>query len=143
MEITQDSIKQWLGDHPERDRHWLAEQCDSDKRTVDNWLSSPRGVPAKAIIIIGNLMRADLEAEKAKLPAPPMNLTLEVNTEQFDRYSRAALKEGKIITEWILSVIDDAARRDTHRPPVHYPSVDRKTMLNDEYQPNSPHPPRA
>ena len=41
-----------------------------------------------------------------------MNLTLTVNREQFDRYSRAGLAKGMIITEWIMDTIEKAAQRD-------------------------------
>jgi SOS-response transcriptional repressor LexA len=113
MELSQADVKQWLADHPERNgRFWLAEQLNTEKRTVDNWLSSPRGIPAHAQREIERMMAADRESERAEQPAPPMSLVAEVDLERFDTYNRAALSEGMIIRDWMIKVLDQAARRD-------------------------------
>lgn len=112
MALTKDSIKAWLDAYPDRDRYWLAEKCGVEKRSVDNWLSSPREIPAKALLIIEGLMRADLEVARAKQPVPPMTVVLEVPPPVFDSYNRAATSRGLIIREWAVKVLEDAARRD-------------------------------
>lgn len=111
MNLTKESIKEWLASHPSRDRTWLAEQCGVSKNTVNNWLSTSIAVPAKASRLIENLMRADLEAARSAQPTPDQNLVLEVRPETFDRYNRAALARQMIVREWAITVLDEAARR--------------------------------
>lgn len=112
MTPTKESIKAWLDAYPDRDRHWLADKCEVEKKTVDNWLSSPREIPAKALRIIEGLMRADLELDRAKQPAPPAVVVLEVPLPVFNSYNRAATARGMIITEWAIEVLKQAASRD-------------------------------
>ena len=112
VEPTKESIKAWLDAYPERDRHWLADKCEVEKRTVDNWLSSPQNIPAKALRIIEGLMRSDLELDKAKQPAPPMVVVLEVPIPVFNSDNRAALDRGMLMTEWAVEVLKQAAARD-------------------------------
>lgn len=113
METTQESVKRWLAARPDRDRYWLAAQCETEKKTVDNWLSSPRGIPAKAALIIGRLMRADLENAAAKEPIETMDVPLRVTVQQFDSYSRAH-KESDCATlrDWMISRLDAQARAE-------------------------------
>lgn len=51
MRVTKDEIKDWLKAN-NLDRTWLAKECGVSKATVDTWLSSDRGVPAKAQLTI-------------------------------------------------------------------------------------------
>lgn len=111
MSISKDDIKAWLSTSG-RDREWLAEQCGSSKNTVNNWLSTNIQVPSKALRIIETLMRADAEVERAKNPAPPMSLVLEVEGKRFDAYNRAATQRGLIIREWAVDILNEAAERD-------------------------------
>lgn len=112
MEVTPETVKHWLARHPEREgRYWLAKQCDTEKGTVDNWLSSSRGIPSKAMILIQRLMEADAQAERAQNPSPSMTVVLEIGREDFDRYNRAAITHGLIIREWAVEVLNEAARR--------------------------------
>ena len=130
MTPTKESIKAWLEAHPDRDRHWLAAKCEVEKRTVDNWLSSPQNIPGKALLIIEGLMRADRETDRAKQPVPPMTVVLEVPPQTFDDYNRAATNAGMIIREWAVEVLNQAARRDAERGAVKYPSArDEKARL--------------
>ncbi|MFM2243049.1 MAG: hypothetical protein RLZ97_1904 [Verrucomicrobiota bacterium] len=112
MTPTKESIKAWLDSFPDRDRHWLAQKCEVEKKTVDNWLSSPREIPAKALLIIEGLMRADLEIDRAKQPAPLACLVLEVPVATFDAYNRAATERGLLIREWAVQILNESARRD-------------------------------
>jgi len=112
MTPTKESIKAWLDSYPDRDRHWLAQKCEVEKKTVDNWLSSPREIPAKALLIIEGLMRADLEIDRAKAPVPPMTVVLEVPPATFDAYNRAATERGLLIREWAVQILNESARRD-------------------------------
>src|SRR5687767_11235135 len=107
MEITPDVVKQWLAKHEDRDRYWLAEQCETEKRTVDNWLSSPRGLPSKAALIIERLMRVDEAAEEAaeeerkRRESPELErFSVEVTSEEYDRINAAAMAQELLIREW-------------------------------------------
>lgn len=103
-------IKQWLRAQL-RSRSWLAEQCGVKKRTVDNWLSSPQAIPAKALRIIERLMSSD--ADKPDASGVPDNLLiLSVNQERFTAYNRASLAEGMTIADWALHALDEAAAED-------------------------------
>jgi hypothetical protein len=109
MKVTQESVKAWLAEHPDRDREWLASQCGAEKSTVDNWLSTARGIPAKAVLIIESLMRKDAEVS----PQPPVemvNLPVTCRPDQFDRYTRAYKQsECDLFRDWITSRLDAKA----------------------------------
>lgn len=101
-----DDIKSWLRKH-EIDRFWLAERCGVTKRTVDNWLSTPRTIPPKARLIISGLIHT-------LQPVPEevvlQNLVLEIDVDTFDRWSLTALECGMTVKEWAIDVLDQAAR---------------------------------
>lgn len=112
MEITQESVKVWLANYPERDRNWLADQCGAEKSTVDNWLSTARGIPSKAILIIEGLMRADAETEPAA-PIEIVNLPATCTPEQFSLYTRAYKhSECEQFKDWITTRLDSAAESE-------------------------------
>lgn len=106
-------IKSWLRKN-EIDRFWLAEQCGVNKRTVDNWLSSPRTIPLKAHRIISRLIQ-DFQ------PTPAgevlQNLVLEVDEVTFDRWCRAALERHMTLKEWAIDALDRAAKCYTIETP--------------------------
>lgn len=112
MDTSKEGIKAWLASYPERDRNWLAEKCEVEKRTVDNWLSSPQHLPSKAILIIENLMRADLEAQPGA-PVELVNLPVECSRDQFDLYTRAFRhSEQEHFRDWITTRLDAAAEEE-------------------------------
>lgn len=102
MPRDKEAIKEWLRENG-RDRNWLAQACGVGKRTVDNWLSSPRAIPHKALRIIEQLTS---EPTGAAL----QNLVLHVDSPTFDRYNRAAMGRGLTITEWAVDALNRAAR---------------------------------
>lgn len=112
MEITQDSVKAWLAKYPDRDRNWLADQCGAEKGTVDNWLSTARGIPSKAILIIEGLMRADAETEPVA-PIEIVNLPATCTPAQFSLYTRAYKhSECEQFKDWITTRLDAAAESE-------------------------------
>jgi len=119
MNTSKEAVKEWLSNHADRDRHWLAEKCGTEKRTVDNWLSSPQPIPAKATLIIRQLMIEDSERERAASGVPPMSIVLEVDGETFDRYNHAATARDMIIRKWAIWVLDEAAKRDQIEVPAN------------------------
>lgn len=94
--MNSDSVKKWLEKH-HRDRNWLAAKVGTKKRTVDNWLSSPRGIPSRAELIIERLMHADALLEKKD---PPQNLVLEFDSEEWELINEAALRAGMRTRKW-------------------------------------------
>lgn len=112
MHPTKDNIKKWLKRFG-HSREWLGEQCSVEKRTVDNWLSSPKEMTDQTLSLIARLM-ADDEAEEAqrkqlKLPANQI-FSLEVKLEDFRRYSRAALAAGLTLEDWAIVECNRAAK---------------------------------
>jgi len=97
-----EAIKEWLRENG-RDRNWLAQACGVGKRTVDNWLSSPRAIPHKASRIIEQLISG--QSGQAL-----QNLVLHVDPPTFERYNRAAMGRGLTITEWAVDALNRAAR---------------------------------
>ncbi len=55
MPTTKEEIKEWLKEIG-KDRFWLAIQCSTGKRAVDKWFEKKGEVPAKAILVIQQLM---------------------------------------------------------------------------------------
>lgn len=125
MDLTKDGIKAWLARHPERDRNWLAVKCEVEKRTVDNWLSSPREIPSKAILIIENLMRRDAETEPVSLE-DSMRIPVECTMDQHDLYTQAFRhSECEHFRDWITTRLDAAAEKELssgHEESVEHPS---------------------
>jgi hypothetical protein len=109
VDISKQGIKDWLARYPDRDRGWLADRCEVEKRTVDNWLSSPREIPSKALLIIEQLMRRDMESDPGK-PEDEIRMPVSCTPAQFDLITRAfKSSECETLREWIVSRLDAAA----------------------------------
>ena len=106
-----EDIKMWLRRH-KRDRYWLAEAVGVKKRTVDNWLSSPKEIPVACQRLISNLMAIDAAnaQQQAQDKAIVQNLVLTVPEATFEAYSRAALHHHMILKEWAIMELDNAAQ---------------------------------
>jgi len=76
-----------------KDRHWLARQCNVSKQTVDGWLSANRPISAPATQILKGL----IDGTKSINP----RLTLE----EYNRAQVIAAKKGMTLEEWISSLI--------------------------------------
>ena len=83
MTPTKEDIKKWLKDIG-RDRFWLAEQCKVDKRTVDSWLSSDRALPARAIILINQLMTPNTVEKEGRNLRRVETLTLQFSKSEWE-----------------------------------------------------------
>lgn len=110
MNLTKDAVKAWLDEH-HRGREWLADKCGVSKKTVNNWLSSPADIPAKALLIIENLMQID-EAKANAAAAVPQNLVLEFTHEEFDTICAAAAGNGQIPRKWAQDTHNSIAAAD-------------------------------
>lgn len=104
-------IKAWLKAQGQS-REWLSERCGVAPKTVNNWLSSPRDIPAKAVLIIERLMDATSTPAEEADEVPDSVLVLKVNEPRFDAYSQASLSEGLPLREWAIHALDLAAGID-------------------------------
>ncbi len=132
MDTSKEGIKHWLSNYPERDRSWLATQCGVEKRTVDNWLSSPRDIPAKALRIIESLMRSDAELHESR-EEPQSHLVIRTSAEEFDNWSRAALAKGQIITDYAIAAIRQAYQGELASKPAPIPADPPANLIELPY----------
>jgi hypothetical protein len=111
MNPSKEDIKAWLKNEG-HSREWLGGQCGGlQKRAVDNWLSSPREIPAGSLEIIRRLMADD--AEKRKNKADPLHhLIVTVPLEEFRTWEQAALLKQTTTTEYCVEAIRDAYQAD-------------------------------
>lgn len=75
------------------------------EQTIYKWRSA-RGIPDKKDEWVTSTMERYLRSKEERLPD---KLVLTPSPEQFDEWNRSALAEGKIVREWILEKLDDAA----------------------------------
>ena len=128
MDISKDSIKAWLKTHS-RDREWLAAQTFVVKKTVDNWLSSPKEIPSDKLSLISRLMQDDIAAEaqrQQQLDPVAQVFSLEVSLPEFRAHSAAAKHHGQTLEEWAIEELNRAAE-DYHAarqpPPTKFPGL--------------------
>ena len=111
MNPNKEEIKAWLKSEG-HSREWLGEQCGGlQKRAVDNWLSSPRDIPAGSLEIIRRLMADDAEKHKNKAD-PHHHLILTVPLEEFRAWEQAALLKQSTTTDYCVEAIRDAYQED-------------------------------
>jgi len=106
-----EEIKSWLKSE-NHEREWLAEQLGVNKRTVDNWLSSPKEIPSGKLTRIKRLMEDDATAAaKRSLQLLPQAqfFSLEVDLPRFRAYSAAALAAGKTLEQWCIDSLNELA----------------------------------
>jgi len=145
--IDKDIIKRWLKSHA-KDRDWLGEKIGVNKRTVDNWLSSPKIIPPVKMALINRVIDDEEAAEarrKQQLDPIAQVFSLEVDLPTFRAYSAAAKAAHLTIEEWSIDELNQAAAAwfktqqqkplDTSPEPVttlqiKAPSADPK--LNEE-----------
>lgn len=72
--------------------------------TIRNWRSA--GVPTNLTDWVDKRI---VEWSGVPLPSLPDRVTLTVSSEQFDDWSRAALSEGKILSQWAIDSLDAVA----------------------------------
>lgn len=128
-----DEIKAWLKQHG-RTRDWLAVQCYVSKKTVDNWLSSPKIIPDDKQALIRRLMADDEAAEQRQAQQRlPQNqiFSLEVTLTQHRRYAEAARKRQKTVEQWSIEELDAAAEA-WERDPTSLRQYLRADESNDD-----------
>ena len=115
MKPSKEDIKEWLKTIG-RDRQWLAAQCGNiSKRTVDNWLSSPKEIPLATLALIGRLIEDDrlagIERRKERDEPQSQIFSVEVDLATFRDYSRAALEAHFTVEEWVIHACELGLRR--------------------------------
>lgn len=113
MEITRDSVVQWL-ESIRYSQTWLADKCEVSKQAVSNWLreKNPQPISAAAKIKIRSLMDEHVASQKAK---PPHNLVLEFLDAEYEPIEQIALRSGKTVREWAKMALNQAASLDVDR----------------------------
>ena len=101
MTPTKEDIKKWLKTVG-RDRFWLAKQCGATKRTVDDWLSTGREMPAKAILAIQRLMNGEAESSP--------RIVIDFTDEEWDIICEAAKAHKETFLEFVNTAIQNAAK---------------------------------
>lgn len=81
-------------------REELAKKCGVNKRTVDLWLSSARGVPAKSLLIIQRLMQGEDDSLK--------RIHLPLSEEQWAIVCEAM--KGQSFLEFVNTALQNAAK---------------------------------
>lgn len=127
MNPSKEDIKQWLKTTG-RSRQWLADQCGNiSKRTVDNWLSSPKEIPLPTHALIGRLIEDDRQAEqerrKLREEPQPQVFSVEVDLPTFRDYSRAALQAQLTVEEWAIHVLDAEVGRIARDKVIELPGT--------------------
>jgi hypothetical protein len=110
--MESNSVKVWLK-AIRQDRKWLAEQTGSKIRTVNNWLSSSRGIPMQAERLILRLMEQYSAGTSASSisDAPENTLVLTADASTFDAWNEAAAREGKLLRQWACDVLTEQASK--------------------------------
>jgi hypothetical protein len=96
------------------------------EQNIYNWRST-RGVPPSKTAWVEKLM-AEYD-QKSAGPTLPDRVSLEVDPQTFDQWSRAALAEGKILREWAIAVLNEAAEEEDSTGsgdspnPTEYPAL--------------------
>lgn len=154
MTPNKDDIKKWLRDIG-KDRKWLAEQCDVSLSTVNSWLSTDRGVAAKAVLVIQHLMNETnckstyQDIQPQALPdldaRGKMEVRLDYDTQR--KVEKEALRLGMELSaycteavEWCCTQADIgkrlAARLAAKRKTAPEPDTLAKPVLKQAYAPS-------
>ena len=98
MTITPGDVKKWLKEIG-RNRFWLAKVLRKNKRTIDDWLSSSRGIPAHAQLSIMLLMHGN-ESVSGRVVRRTQILNLQFTEEEMAVLKKyQALHTGKSLEE--------------------------------------------
>jgi SOS-response transcriptional repressor LexA len=138
MNPSKEDIKEWLKTTG-RSRDWLAFQCGNiSKRTVDNWLSSPKEIPLATLALIGRLMEDDRQADedrRKRQDPQPQIFSVEVDLASFRDYSRAALEANLTLEEWVIHTCDAEVGRLARDKVIALPPAAAATRLLEETLP--------
>lgn len=118
MEITRESVNEWLDAH-RRDREWLASKCGTSLSNVGMWLNKkgePRPIPGDHKITIRELMEADDQAAAEKIDENRLSVVF--NDEQFSHVEEAARIVSTPIKDFIVRASIHAAKQEIERRKI-------------------------
>lgn len=119
MPLSKEEIKAWLRKSG-RDRFWLAEKCEVNKGTVDKWLSTERNIPAKASLIIKQLMLPEksvpFEHRSYSLVNGIAAVAIPLSRNDLETLEKAAAKQGVTVEEFIYQAALEDAEASLHNP---------------------------
>jgi hypothetical protein len=107
--MRKETLIQWL-EESNHSNEWLAEKCRVKVKTVSSWRSD-RPIPAKAVLLIRNLMEADQAMEEVR-DNPRQNLVLEFANQEFTDIENAAKKCGETTRDWSKKTLLSIAEMD-------------------------------
>lgn len=119
MTPTKESTKNWLK-AINKNREWLATECETEKGTINNWLSPAGPFPASAILKIHELM-VKFPSSISQPPHPKNALTTQNGVESLDRITievegelqlkinQKALELGMTTSCWASLALEEAA----------------------------------
>lgn len=114
--MRKQEVKDWLKAIG-KDRFWLAEKTGVQKCSVDTWLSTSRPISRTAARLISALMvqyqtktvTMDAQAAVLESDSRESTLSLTVPAEVFDTWNEAAMRDGKLLREWAVDALIEAA----------------------------------
>ncbi len=143
MNPSKEDIKAWLRT-TSRSREWLAAQCGNiSKRTVDNWLSSPKEIPLATLALIGRLMDDDRRAEedRRRRQDPRQQIfSVEVDLATFRDYSRAAQEARLTLEEWVIHTCDAEVGRLAQDNVITLPPAIAASRIQEEHRTSAASP---
>lgn len=77
--------------------------------TIYKWRSTPGVPPSREEWVRARMREFTNGTENIPLPD---RVTLEVEPQTFDQWNRAAMTEGKLLREWAIAVLNEAAEAD-------------------------------
>lgn len=129
MTTTKEDVKKWLKAIG-KDRFWLAEQCGATKRTVDDWLSTGREIPAKAILAIQRLMNGEADSSP--------RIVLDFTDDEWFIICEAMKAHKETFLEFINTALQNAAKeKEAAEYPSSYPEAVEKIHPEADNSPQS------
>lgn len=113
MEIKE-SIKKWLKENG-KDRFWLAEKFEVDKRTVDSWFFKKTDLPSKVVLFFKDILEeVELSPEEKEYHVLNGMVAIAVpfTIEEIGLIKCAALREGVSVEEFIRTATNECVNAD-------------------------------
>lgn len=102
-----------------KDRQWLAEKTGYSYASIREALAPNSKKRSWRIQReITDALEGEEQVQGLAAPTAAQNLVLEVDVPTFERWSRAALKHGEIITDYAIRAIEEAAAADLAKPTL-------------------------
>lgn len=108
MRVNLDDLSAWLKAN-DISREELAQKCNIKRSAIDGWFY--RGaIPKTASAMIAQLMNGEKNSPENQDFKPTSVVALELTSEQFRSWNQAAMKDGKLITDWIIETVEEARK---------------------------------